>query len=273
MSRTSSVTTYVLLRWLDDYTADLRGEYFPFDLPNLAFYRRGIQLGQLVGELVAHPDFPGQRLSTLETMARHLNFLRDDADIVAAAGRLEKAAALFQELRDVLRLSSHPRNRLLRGHAPSEAAASRESAEQLQQHLAAWRDRLARRRQGERDEHKHADQATVLKYLEKYEHQLVGHVTLADRSNDSPATANAAGRISHTHDEETNPRSKPAEDHQNDRQKPDQPHEETSPRGLRGCSKSPGFCCDRNKPGWWRVGRSPVLDLVFPERGSTNPGC
>ena len=33
-----------------------------------------------------------------------------------------------------------------------------------------------KRRQGERDEHKRADQATVLKYLEKYEHQLVGHV-------------------------------------------------------------------------------------------------
>jgi len=47
------VVAYVLLRWLDDYTADLRGEYFPFDLANLAFYRRGIQLGQLVGELVA----------------------------------------------------------------------------------------------------------------------------------------------------------------------------------------------------------------------------
>jgi hypothetical protein len=170
------VVAYVLLRWLDDYTADLRGEYFPFDLPNLAFYRRGIQLGQLVGELVAHPDFPGQRLSTLETMARHLAFLRDDADIVAAAQRLEKAAALFQELRDVLRLSNHPRNRLLRGHASSEVAASQESAEQLQQHLTAWRDRLARRHQGERDEHKRADRATVLKYLEKYEHQLVGHV-------------------------------------------------------------------------------------------------
>ena len=170
------VVAYVLLRWLDDYTADLRGEYFPFDLANLAFYRRGLQLGQLVGELVAQPDFPRQQLSILTTMARHLAVLGDDVEIVAAAQRLEKAAALFQELRDVLRLSSHPRNRLLRGHAPAEVAASRESAEQLQQHLTAWRDRLAERQQRERDEHQRADQATVLKYLEKYEHQLVGHV-------------------------------------------------------------------------------------------------
>ena len=55
------------------HTADLRGEYFPFDLPNLGVLPpRHPALGQLVGELVAHLDFPGQRLSTLETMARHL---------------------------------------------------------------------------------------------------------------------------------------------------------------------------------------------------------
>ena len=35
---------YLLLRWLEDYGADLQGEYFPFDLPSLAFYRRGCRL-------------------------------------------------------------------------------------------------------------------------------------------------------------------------------------------------------------------------------------
>ncbi len=167
---------YVLLRWLDDYTADLRGEYFPFDLPSLAFYRRGLQLGQLVSELVASPDFPRKELSILNTMARHLAVLREDAELVAAAQRLEKAAALFEELRKVLRLSSHPGERLLRSHAPSEAVKSQKIAEQLHTGLGAWRDRLRQRHQREPDEHKRADQATVLKYLEKYHHQLVGHV-------------------------------------------------------------------------------------------------
>jgi hypothetical protein len=167
---------YVLLRWLDDYTADLRGEYFPFDLPSLAFYRRGLQLSQLVSELVASPDFPRKELSILNTMARHLAVLREDAELVATAQRLEKAAALFEELRKMLRLSSHPGERLLRGHGPSEAAKSQEIAEQLHTGLAVWRDRLRTRQQRERDDHKRADQATVLKYLEKYHHQLVGHV-------------------------------------------------------------------------------------------------
>lgn len=164
---------YLLLRWLDDYTADLQGEYFPFDLPNLAFYRRGLQLDQMVGELVASPEFPRRELSTLNTMARHLASLREDAEVVAAAARLEKAAALFKELRQVLRLSTQPGKRLLRGRGPSE---SREIAENMKQRLEQWRDRLQKRHNRERDEHKRADQAAVLKYLQKYQHQLVGHV-------------------------------------------------------------------------------------------------
>jgi hypothetical protein len=34
------MVAYLLLRWLDDFGADLCGECFPFDLPSLAFYRR-----------------------------------------------------------------------------------------------------------------------------------------------------------------------------------------------------------------------------------------
>ncbi len=167
------LVAYLLLRWLDDYTADLQGEYFPFDLPNLAFYRRGLQLGRMVGELVASPQFPRRELSTLNTMARHLASLAEDAEVVAAATRLEKAAVQFEELRKVLRLSSRPGKRLLRGRAPAE---SREVAENMKKRLQEWRDRLQKRHDWERDEHKRADQASVLKYLQKYEQQLVGHV-------------------------------------------------------------------------------------------------
>ena len=164
---------YLLLRWLDDYTADLRGEYFPFDLPSLAFYRRGRQLGQMLEQLVACPNFPRQQLSTFHTMARHLAALREDPAVVAAAARLEKAASLFEQLRRVLRLSSRPGQPLLRGRGPSEG---RPVAEHLEQRLKKWREGLQRRHEREPDEHRRADQATVLKYLQKYEAQLIGHV-------------------------------------------------------------------------------------------------
>ena len=172
------LVAYVSLRWLDDYTSDLNGEYFPFDLPSLAFYRRGCQLQLLLEELIALPDFPPRELSTLHTISRHLKSLREDAEVVAAAERLEKAAALFTELRNVLRLSSSPNQRLLRGRGPSQEG--RKMAEQMEKSLEQWRDRLSKRILQEDDKDKRDDAQTVLQYLEKYQQQLVGHVLVLE---------------------------------------------------------------------------------------------
>lgn len=164
---------YVLLRWLDDFGADLRGEYFPFDLPSLAFYRRARQLDDLVGQLVGLPDFPKRELSTLKTMGRHLRLLRENKEVVAVAQRLEKAAALFDELRKVLRLSSRPQKGLLRGRS---AVDTPQAAQAMQERLEQWHDHLRERKDRERDEDKRADQEIVLGYLDKYKNDLVGHV-------------------------------------------------------------------------------------------------
>ena len=158
---------------LYDYTTDLHGAYFPLPLPQLAFYRRRLQLGEMRNQLVVSPRFPQREPSMLKTIAGHLQTIRDDADVVAAASRLEKAAAMFEELRRVLRLSSPPGQRLLRQRGPSEGA---KAAKKMQKRLYDWRDRLRKRHDREPDEQKRADQSTVLKYLDKYERQLVGHV-------------------------------------------------------------------------------------------------
>lgn len=167
------MVAYALLRWLDDYTADLQGEYFPFDLPNLAFYRRGRQLAEMVAQLVSLPDFPQRELSTLKTIARHLAPLREDTELVTVATRLEKATALFQELRKLLRLTSRPGERLLRGRGGQLEPVL---AQQMQGRLRDWREKLQQRHDRERDEDQRSDQAIVLNYLKKYATQLVGHV-------------------------------------------------------------------------------------------------
>jgi len=164
---------YALLRWLDDYKADLQGEYFPFDLPSLAFYRRGRQLEEMLRGMVASAQFPQRELSTLKTIAGHLAPLREDAEVVAVARRLEKSSCLFEELRRLLRLSRDGRAGLLRGRGGPEDAAV---TEQMPSRLEGWRERLQARHDREADTDKRADQATVLKYLKKYAHQLVGHV-------------------------------------------------------------------------------------------------
>lgn len=167
---------YALLRWLDDYPADLQGEYFPFDLPSLAFYRRGVELGKMLSEIVDSPTFPRKDLSTLHTMARHLAPLREDTEVVGVAARLEKAANLFERLRKVLRLDHRPHEPILRGHGLTTGSEDKGDVVQVRRGLKKWRDQLEKRHEQESDKDKRADQQTVLNYLKKYEQQLVGHV-------------------------------------------------------------------------------------------------
>jgi len=52
----------------------------------------------------------------------HLSVLEEDTEAVAAAERLEQAGALFEELREVLRLNSSPEH-LLCSRGPTETRA------------------------------------------------------------------------------------------------------------------------------------------------------
>ena len=164
---------YLVLRWLEDYGADLCGEYFPFDLPSLAIYRRGCEIHDWLVKLTAASDFPQKELSTLGTIARHLAPLRADAEVVAAAERLEKAEALFAELRGLLRLTSDPHGPVLHRRVLADAPAI---AAEMEKSFQAWKDQLCQRLAAERDADKAADQRTVLGYLVKYSKKLVGHV-------------------------------------------------------------------------------------------------
>ena len=167
------MVTYFLLRWLEDYGEDLQGEYFPFDLPSLAFYRRGLQAYDWLVKLTTAPDFPQGELSTLGTITRHLARLREDAEVVAVAERLKKAETLFEELRGLLRLTSDPHGPVLHRRIPADAAAI---AVEREKSFHAWKDQLCQRLASECDADKAGDLRTVLRYLEKYHSKLVGHV-------------------------------------------------------------------------------------------------
>lgn len=167
------LVAYLLLRWLDDYCADLHSEYFPFDLPSLAFYRRGRQLADWLKQVTAAENFPAQRFPTLSTIVRHLAPLHEDPEIVRAAARLEKASSLFSKLRRVMRLSHSRYPGLRRGRGPAE---TQKQIEEIPARLTAWREGLQQRVLLENDPDQRTDQQTVLKYLENYHQGLVGHV-------------------------------------------------------------------------------------------------
>ncbi len=164
---------YLNLSWLEDYRADLRGEYFPFDLPSLALYRRyQIAHSQLVQTLAA-ADCPNQALSTLQTIRHHLTTVMEDKELTAAAARLEKAAALFNELRVELRLESDGAHPLLRQRPVADGPVM---ARQREAQLQKWTDQLNKRRALESDADRIADFTIVLGYLQKYQNKLTGHV-------------------------------------------------------------------------------------------------
>jgi len=163
---------YLLLDWLEDYTADLSGRYFPFDLPSLAFYRRCRLLQErLVHMLTAKPDL-ARTFSTLLTLRRHLALLEEDPELRAAAARLEKAATLFNELRDTLRLSLE-----MPLTGPQPLLTERPTQAQLrEQDLREWTARLRQRTVTEQDPERLVDLKTVLAYLDKYQAHLGGHL-------------------------------------------------------------------------------------------------
>ena len=85
---------------------------------------------------------------------------------------METAASLFDELRNVLRLSSSPEH-LLRGRGPSETA---EVIQAIPERLKQWQTRLQSRLSKEQDADRRRDQQAVLDYLTAYQDQLIGHV-------------------------------------------------------------------------------------------------
>jgi len=175
------VVAYMLLCWLEDYGADLQGEYFPFDLPSLALYRRYHTVHRLLAQTMAAMDSPNQVFSTLETILRHLTTVVEDGELAATAERLEKAASLFNELREVLRLSSNDGRSLLHQCSVTDGPIQ---AHQREKHLLKWIDQLRQRQAAESNADRAADTATVLDYLQKYYSKLVGHViVLNDPAN------------------------------------------------------------------------------------------
>jgi hypothetical protein len=173
------VLAYQLLCWMEDYGSDLQGEYFPFDLPSLALYRRFRTVHDWISQTEAAMDSLNQAFPTLETILRHLTTVVQDRELAAAAERLEKAAVLFNELRDVLRLSNDGRHPFLH-HLPIADGPSQ--ARQREEHLQKWIDHLHHRHASESDADRAADIAIVLDYLQKYYCNLTGHViVLKDR--------------------------------------------------------------------------------------------
>jgi hypothetical protein len=98
-------TVRALAQWILDYPADTRGDGFPFDLPWLALYDRGLQAASALQAFLADPLEDSAVRKALRRLRRILQPVEDDGPgFSAVADRLTRRAELFAELRNALRL-------------------------------------------------------------------------------------------------------------------------------------------------------------------------
>ncbi len=129
--------TYIILRWLDDYSSELKGEYFPFDQPALVYYRRGVQIYDLLTKLLDNSkQLKKSQKQTLLTIARNLEPFKKDKTILEVANCLEKQVDLFTQLRDILRFNRADKKPILRQSPPaSSTSASKKMIDYLDKYM------------------------------------------------------------------------------------------------------------------------------------------
>ena len=180
---------YFLLRWVDDYAADLAGERFPFDQPSLVLYYRCAKLHSMLQHLLTQSPELAHAQPTLVTACKALAPVHDDAELNTAAHRLQKAVDLFTELREALRFQPQDGSAVRRDREPR---FSPQIAIGTEERLTALRHRLnALITAGNRPE-THHDAQIIIDYLDRYGNKLSGHLiklpgkgesVLVDRTN------------------------------------------------------------------------------------------
>jgi hypothetical protein len=164
---------YALLLWVEDYGADLQGEYFPFDLPSLALYHRYQTVHAQLGRMLPTMDSHNQAFPTLQAIQDQLTAVLHDTELVTAVEQLDKAASLFTELRAALRLTGDRCRPLL--HQRSVAGGP-VLARHCEEYLDTWTNQLKQRRASEKDPDQATNFRVVLDYFERYSGKLTGHV-------------------------------------------------------------------------------------------------
>lgn len=181
--------TFFILRWLDDYSSELKGEYFPFDQSSLVFYRRCVKIYDLLNELLTGSDpLKGRQRQTLASIVSILAPVKNDGTLTHIAQRFEKEVNIFEELRDVLRFKRSDNSPILRQHPP---ASTIKDAGQIKERLNKFYQQLQKRAASDDSDIVNSSKILIT-YLDRYSDKLVGHlvtlpgknqVILLDRTN------------------------------------------------------------------------------------------
>ena len=165
-----------LAQWVLDYPTDATGEDFPFDRPYLDLMNRCVlALGAAQGFLAEAPAEPAV-LKALRRLERILAPVGCDVPLAPLARRLIDRAALFDELREALRLvpAGSPKGKA--GKRPREVATAPGELQDIRPTVEDLTSRLKVRRlacAAGSDTREAID--LILRHLHKHGHCLWGH--------------------------------------------------------------------------------------------------
>jgi hypothetical protein len=173
---------YTMLCWLNDFGADLKGEYFPFDLPSLAYYRRCLKAYDILNKALSSGSFKYKQVQTMKRLADILAPSRHDETLVYSVRGLEKSEEIFNKFRCVLRFNKTNNKSLLRQHQPDSTI---EEALKTEDKLIEFREHLKKIIETSTDSQKIADAKICETYLNKYWDNLFGHVITKEGSDEA----------------------------------------------------------------------------------------
>jgi hypothetical protein len=178
-----------LAQWPLDYKRDGHSMGFPFDRPHLDFYRRCYTVRRAADAFLRQAPGDKQVRRALTSLVRALDPVINDKNFCDAVAKLVRRAALFERLRQVLRLCPGKKQKTGAVLSARQAAAVlrdvRDAVRRFQQRL-----RSSRPKRGPAQDTRQAIDV-VLDHLKRHGRSLWGHairlpgggIRLVDRTN------------------------------------------------------------------------------------------
>ncbi len=114
-----------MIQWVLDYARDSNNQGFPFDRPYLDLYERSRKVRRAIDAFLRTPPQDRRVRRALHVLARVLDPVVSESAFTAVATTLSDQAALFDELRDALRLKPSPASDTVTPCAPLAQASRR----------------------------------------------------------------------------------------------------------------------------------------------------
>jgi len=171
---------YTFLLWIRDYSTDMEGKNYPFDLPSLAFYNRCEQMHDKLDKMFKDARFAPERVQTLGTALKHLSPVKTDDEMVKVAGALKTVKRLYDRLRAILRLDSSKGP----GQRSWVHTDSPQQSEKMLKELKAYRQKLRKIVDSRCNTERREAASIILEYLDRYWTKIIGHTIKVATSED-----------------------------------------------------------------------------------------